>query len=29
MPDQNVSDEDVKLIITYMKLKTQQFMSEQ
>jgi len=29
MPDQNVSDEDVKLIITYMKLKTQQIMNEQ
>ena len=29
MPDQNVSDEDVKKIITYMKLRTQQIMSEQ
>ncbi|RLD41735.1 MAG: Sec-dependent nitrous-oxide reductase [Bacteroidetes bacterium] len=29
MPDQNVSDEDVKKIITYLKLRTQQIMSEQ
>lgn len=29
MPDQNVSDEDVKLLITYMKLQTQQIMNEQ
>jgi len=29
MPDQNVSDEDVKKIITYIKLRTQQIMSEQ
>ena len=29
MPDQNVSDEDVKKIITYIKLRTQQYMSEQ
>jgi len=28
MPDQNVSDEDVKKIITYLKLRTQQYMSE-
>jgi len=29
MPDQNVSDKDVKKIITYLKLRTQQIMSEQ
>jgi len=29
MPDQNVSDEDVDKIITYLKLKTEQIMKEQ
>jgi len=29
MPDQNVSDEDVNKIITYLKLKTEQIMKEQ
>jgi len=29
MPDQNVSDEDVRKIITYLKLRTEQIMNEQ
>ena len=29
MPNQNVSDADAKLIITYLKLKTQKFMNTQ
>jgi mono/diheme cytochrome c family protein len=28
MPDQNVSDEDVEKIITYLKLKTEQVMKD-